>query len=289
MIKILSFFLLTVIFNSCMDVCVFSEAASENGVSIEQQYKKAKLEKIEIVPRSTKVTSISFEKLKNTLGVGEEQRIEVVIKFTGTAPKRNDIIIYSKNERVAKITDKGKNGFWIKTYKIGKVTIVAECLGKSKSKTLQVAPRIPVDSRLSSVLPIKVYPISKGKIIMYEELNQPFNTISYINGNKDECIIKAFYNNGWVKVSYPVENEVKTAYCYLSDFIDPLHVVKLYIAYVNEKTTTYRRSDLHESFGWVWVDQFFVVAEQGIACQIIYPINSGGWKMGWIRKSQVKR
>ena len=287
--RIFSCFLLVILFMSCINVCVLNEAAGNGCDAIEQQFENSRKIKSRAIPRITKVTSITFAKLKNTLQVGEQQRIEVNIKYTGDKPARTDVKIHSKNNKIATIIDEGNNGFWIKTYKIGKVTIVAECLGKSKSKTLQVAPNIPVDSRFSSVLPIRVYPISKGKIIMYEELNQPFSTISYINGSKDECIIRAFYDNGWVKVSYPVKNGIKTAYCYLSDFIDPLHAVELYIAYVSKKTTTYRRSDLYESFGWVWVDQFFVVAEQGIACQIIYPVDSGGCKMGWIRKSQVKR
>ena len=144
-----------------------------------------------------------------------------------------------------------------------------------------------IDYRFISVLPIKSYLISKNRITTYKGINQPFNSVSYIDGNKDECIIEAVYTSGWVKVTYPIKNGIKTAYCYLSDFIDPLYAVNHYVARVKDKTTTYQRHDMLKSYGWVWIDQFIVVAEKNNACQIIYPIDAGGWKMGWIRKSQI--
>ena len=144
-----------------------------------------------------------------------------------------------------------------------------------------------IDRRFESVLPIKSYLISKDRVTTYKGINQPFNSVSYIDGKKDECVIEEVYTSGWVKVTYPIKNGKKTAYCYLSDFIDPLNAVNHYEAGVKDKTTTYQRNDLSKSYGWVWKDQFRVVAEKNNACQIIYPIDAGGWKMGWIRKSQI--
>ena len=144
-----------------------------------------------------------------------------------------------------------------------------------------------IDYRFRSVLPIKSYLLSKNRVTTYKGINQPYSSLSYIDGTKDECVIEAVYTSGWVKVTYPIKNGKKTAYCYLSDFIDPLYAVSHYVAKVNDKTTTYQRYDLLKSYGWVWKDQFIVVAEKNNACQIIYPIDAGGWKMGWIRKSQI--
>ena len=86
-----------------------------------------------------------------------------------------------------------------------------------------------------------------------------------------------------------LKNGNKTAYCYLSEFIDPSNAISHYKAAVNDKTTTYQRYDLSKSYGWVWKDQFIVVAKKSNACQIIYPIDSGGWKMGWIRQTQINK
>ena len=130
--KRISAILLLIVVSLCLvNTNAMGESTTSNDVMIDQQ--------IKIVPRATKVSSITFDKLEKALRVGEQQRIQVNIKYTGTKPKRSDMTMYSKNPSIAEIIDKGSNGFWIKAYKTGKVTIVAECLGKSNSITLNVA------------------------------------------------------------------------------------------------------------------------------------------------------
>jgi len=243
----------------------------------------------QIIPRAVNVKSVSIMPMKKTFEKGELQRVWIDVKYTGSAPKKADVKVYSKNPYVATIFNEEKIGFWLETYSTGKATIVASCLGKSASITIQVVSKIPVNSKFSSVVPMKVYPLSKGRVTTFKGIDEPFDTVSYIDGSKDECVIKAFYDNGWVKVTYPIKNGTKTAYCYLTDFIDPSYSVRLFEGKVSEKTTTYRRSDLSQSYGFVLPrDKLIIVAEQGKAYQIIYPVDSGGWKMGWLQKTRVK-
>ncbi|MCL2672633.1 MAG: dockerin type I domain-containing protein [Clostridiales bacterium] len=143
------------------------------------------------------------------------------------------------------------------------------------------------DNRFARFSSIGGYTLSTGRVTTYKGFNEPFDTTSYIDGI-DLCTIQKIYANGWVKVSYPVTSGTKTAYCPLSEFINPASEVEHYAARVSANTTVYRRSDLSQSTGSVWTtDEFWVVAEDGQRLQILYPLDAGGWKMGWINKSAI--
>lgn len=130
---------------------------------------------------------------------------------------------------------------------------------------------------------ISAYTISSGRVTTYKGVNEPFDTPSYIDGASDLCTINCIYENGWVKVSYPTTSGTKTAYCKLSDFIESGTAVTPYSSNVATNSTVYRRSDYSETMGSVWsTDEFYVVAQVGNKKQIIYPLDDGGWKMGWI-------
>ena len=46
---------------------------------------------------------------------------------------------------------------------------------------------------------------------------------------------------------------------------------------------TLKRSDMSETFGVVYpTDKITVIGRSGSKLQIIYPLDSGGYKMGWI-------
>ena len=50
----------------------------------------------------------------------------------------------------------------------------------------------------------------------------------------------------------------------------------------------YRTAAGTTQLGSVWsTDTFTVVAEKGGMAQIIYPLDSGGYKMGWMDKSKI--
>lgn len=130
---------------------------------------------------------------------------------------------------------------------------------------------------------IGCYTVSTGRTTTYQGFNIPFETISYIEGTTDYCVIEKIYANGWVKVNYPISSGNKSAYCKLSDFIVEGNKVEHYDLTASSKTYVYRRSDCTETIGSVFAgDTFTVIAENGDKLQIIYPLDEGGWKMGWI-------
>lgn len=134
---------------------------------------------------------------------------------------------------------------------------------------------------------IDCYTLSTGRVTTYQFVDKPFDTTSYIDGTTDKTTILNVYDNGWVRVQYPLYNGTnKTAYCYLSDFISPDEVVEEFYDYtVSANTYVYRRSDMTEQFGTVYpTDKITVVAEKDNMLQIIYPLDIGGYKMGWIQK-----
>ena len=135
---------------------------------------------------------------------------------------------------------------------------------------------------------IDCYTLSTERVTTYKFVDEPFDSASYIDGTTDKCTILDAYENGWVKVQYPLYNGTnKTAYCYLSDFISPDEMVEEFYEYtVSANTYVYRRSDMVEQFGTVYpTDKITVVAEKNNMLQIIYPLDSGGYKMGWIQNN----
>lgn len=138
------------------------------------------------------------------------------------------------------------------------------------------------DERYQQFSDIQAYTITTGQTTTYKAFNEAYSTPSYITGSTDLCTINKIYANGWVEVTYPVSSGSKTAFCLLSDFIGD-NAVTPYKSTVAATTKVYRRSDMSETIGSVWsTDEFYVVAKQGERCQIIYPLDAGGWKMGWI-------
>lgn len=135
---------------------------------------------------------------------------------------------------------------------------------------------------------VQGYATSDQRVTTYAAVDTPFNYTSYIDGANDLCTIQKIYENGWVKVSYPVASGNKTAYCYLSDFFDVENAVVMYKAQVSEAATVYAKQDMQKSIGSVWSnDEFYVIADNGTALQIIYSLDSGGWKLGWIHKTNL--
>lgn len=146
------------------------------------------------------------------------------------------------------------------------------------------------DNQFDDFDTIDCYTLSEGKVTTYQYFDTPFSSASYIDGATDKVTILDVYKNGWVKVQYPLySGSNKIAYCYLSDFIsDDEMVDKFYLFNVLENTTVYKRNNLAESFGTVYpTDKIYVVGEKEDLLQIIYPLDSGGYKMGWIKNNTI--
>ena len=138
---------------------------------------------------------------------------------------------------------------------------------------------------------IQSYALSSEKVYVQPEVGASGTSYGYIDGGSDLCTISQIYSNGWCKVKYPAGSAgyTKTGYCRLSEFIDADTAVTPYQASVGETVKVYRTSGGDVQLGSVWsTDTFTVIAEKGGMAQIIYPLDSGGYKMGWIDAGKLK-
>ena len=128
---------------------------------------------------------------------------------------------------------------------------------------------------------VNTYTLSTGDVFTYLDFDG--NRTGKIFGNEDLCTILKFYRNGYVRVRYPVSAGQKEAYCPLDAFIAPEQRIGISSVYFQANQAVYRRMDLSETIGTVYsTDSAFCVARTDSALQIIYPLDAGGWKMGWV-------
>lgn len=133
---------------------------------------------------------------------------------------------------------------------------------------------------------VKTYTLSTGNVPTF--LHFDGDQAGTIYGSEDLCTIEKFYKNGYVRVHYPISSGQKTAYCPLSAFIAPEQRFDLAPVCFDANQTVYRRSALTESIGTVYnTDKAYCVARTNGAMQIIYPLDAGGWKMGWVPVDSV--
>ena len=141
------------------------------------------------------------------------------------------------------------------------------------------------DSDFQKFDTITCYTLSTERETTYQYFDKPYSTSSYIDGATDQCILLGIHENGWAKVQYPITNGYKAAYCTLDKFISPSERVTMYQYTVKNNTNVYKRKDMAEKFGTVYpTDEMYVVAQTDNALQVIYTLDNGGWKMGWIVK-----
>ena len=139
---------------------------------------------------------------------------------------------------------------------------------------------------------IQSYAQSDGKIYVQSKVGNTGTGYGYIDGSTDLGTISQIYTNGWCKVKYPVGSAgyIKTGYCKISEFIEESTQVTPYQAKVAETVKVYRTSSGTTQLGSVWsTDTFTVIAKKGGMAQIIYPLDSGGYKMGWLDESKIQK
>lgn len=143
-----------------------------------------------------------------------------------------------------------------------------------------------LDAEFSEYGVLVTYALTSDKVYTQKLVGDTGTDYGYIDGSTDECTILQIYDNGWCKVNYPVGSLTKTGYCKVSAFIDPKTKVEHYTAQVTETAKVYTTSEMTAQIGSVWnTDIFTVIAEKDGVAQIIYPLDSGGYKMGWIDAS----
>ena len=135
-----------------------------------------------------------------------------------------------------------------------------------------------VDSRYPT--PISAYTNKSSNVTTYSAVNGGSTGAIYTT---DLCTISEVYTNGWCKVTYPTSGAPKTAYTEFSNFLDTGCSVTPSNYKPSQTLTVYTKKDLSATFGSVWsTDNCKTVASTGNLRQIIYPLDAGGYKMGWI-------
>ena len=146
--------------------------------------------------------------------------------------------------------------------------------------------KLEKDERFANFERLNSFTLSTERVTTYKFINEPFSSASYIDGMVDNCVILEVYKNGWLKVQYPITNGNKVAYARLWNFtgIDTMKSTFERLSIANNMTV-YKRRDLTENYGSVYTtDEAYIVNEEDNAYQIIYELDDGGWKMGWISK-----
>lgn len=175
-------------------------------------------------------------------------------------------------------------------YSTDSITVVAESNGK-----LQIiypisggyklgwidggtVPELKVDTRYPKN--IKTYTNASGNVTTYSAINGGSTGSIFTS---DLCTIIEVYTNGWCKVDYPTSGGTKTAYAKLADFVDSSCAVTPTSFTPSKTLTVYTRRNLSTALGSVWTtDKCTLVASSGDLKQIIYPLDGGGYKMGWV-------
>ena len=106
----------------------------------------------------------------------------------------------------------------------------------------------------------------------------------------DDCkIVSVGHMQGGVEywcINYPISGGRKNAYALKSAFV----TVSPYEVTVSQNTTVYRTSSMSTTYGTAYkTDQIFVLAESGSNVWIIYPLDAGGYKIGWTKSTNVTK
>ncbi len=154
--------------------------------------------------------------------------------------------------------------------------------------TAQAFAAVPLPS-ISSGRPIICYTIkSSGKIYAYKAADLRTKTGGYIACSTDECKILKISGNA-VQVKYPVPGGTRTAWFSRSEFTSYNISGGASRKWTQaNKITTYRSTDGKNSFGRISSgDVCYRLTTKGNYTQCVYPV-SGGYKMGWVKTSQIK-
>ena len=153
---------------------------------------------------------------------------------------------------------------------------------------------ISVPSVVASDFPTPLYGYNSSSIertTVYESVSTMGTYYGQIFVD-DKCTLNAVnVSEGWIQVTYPVGNSTKTGYVYLDQFIPTSSkLTTFYTTTVTKQTTSYRKSDMGTAYGYVSVgDKITVVGKSGNKLQVIYPVDSGGYKIAWIYNTDVQK
>lgn len=152
--------------------------------------------------------------------------------------------------------------------------------------TVASAANYTLDTRFPKK--VQAYPISKGYTTVYQSASTSSGVVGKFDG-LDPVTINEVYYNGWANVTYKLTaGGTKTGYCDFQAFW-PNNITTWgasTVAKVGGNQNVYKRSDCSEYFGTVTSsDPITLLGSVGSKSLIIYSLNSGGYKMGWISVS----
>lgn len=194
----------------------------------------------------------------------------------------DSVTIYEQTPPVARkvvvpktsITTEGYMNYGGKPYNI--VTKSNELLG-SYDDQYDRSDKYPV--------PIKAYTINTGKTIVYDSING--NAKANKIYDTDLCTITKLYENGWCYVQFPLDaGGTDSGYVRTSVFFD--FNIEGYSALSVAQITTYSREGLGTTIGYIGEnDKIFIIAQTSNSWQVLYPLTSGGYKLGWISNAET--
>ena len=194
-----------------------------------------------------------------------------------------DITIYESTPPICQkvILDKAShtdsNGYLVykeNTYNI--VTKSNEIIRDDLTSVAKLASDIP--------MPIHAYTKNDEKTVVYDGVGGNAKT-NKIYGT-DLCFIDSVFDNGWCHVNFPLDaGGLEQGYVETSVFFDNSDIK---VDTVKISVPVYARSDLSTSLERVLIgnDTCFI-GETTNAYQIVYPVTSGGYKLGWVSKEDL--
>lgn len=131
---------------------------------------------------------------------------------------------------------------------------------------------------------------NSGKIYPYTDstLKTRESTTRWIDCAKDECRIVDFADKA-LKISYPLDSGKRAVGWFPMDMFTSTNVANA----MNYKTVTaklkaYKRSDGKDKLGNTAAGtNIYILRKSGSYTQIIYPLDKGNWKMGWVLTSNL--
>ena len=219
----------------------------------------------DFISNSYAVTNYNYSVSSNT----DVYRRKDLSETIGKAFSTDSIVVVGESEGLLQIIYPISGG-----YKLGWINGNSSSSGGSSGSGSSYS----VDSRFPT--PISAYTNKSSNVTTYSAVNGGATGAIFTT---DLCTISEVYTNGWCKVTYPTSSTPKTAYTEFSNFLDTGCSVTPANYNPGQTLTVYTRKDLSATFGSVWsTDNCKTVASTGNLRQIIYPLDAGGYKMGWI-------
>lgn len=128
--------------------------------------------------------------------------------------------------------------------------------------------------------PIRAYTLATGKTTVYSSIGGSAKSNKIYD--TDYCTIKTIYENGWCKVTFPLDaGGTETGYVKTAVFFNPdYNIFKLTNG---AKLAVYRRSDLSKTIENVAADaKVWVIGHTSKAVQIYYKRTNGENGVGWV-------